>query len=156
MDEKKPIENDKNPIDTNSTDVTGTTKVSNILDIGMNESNLNSLSGWANFVAVMNIIIGALNCLSCIGILPGVFEIIAGINLLNATTAIKKFTNSKEKYDLPNIFENFRKFFLYSGINFIIGIACGILFVIVYIVIIAYILSTYGKEGFKGLSPFGR
>lgn len=47
------------------------------------------LLGWTSFVGVMNILGGVLSCLSCFGILYGIFMIIAGTALMGAKSALQ-------------------------------------------------------------------
>lgn len=58
------------------------------------------LSGWLTFVGVMNIIVGALNIVSCFGIIFGILMLIAGAALLGAKTALHQAEMSMPPYFL--------------------------------------------------------
>ncbi|RJR10475.1 hypothetical protein C4588_03245 [Candidatus Parcubacteria bacterium] len=105
---------------------------------------LKSLTGWATFKAVIEIITGALSCLSFFLIFPAVFgvlQIIAGTNLLKATDEIKRYASSGDEKRISEVFFNFNKYFRLSGISIIIQIAFVIVLIILYIVLIVYFMS---------------
>ena len=78
------------------------------------------LEGWMTFVGVMNIIGGVFNCLSCVGIIWGVFMIIAGTSLLGAKNALG-LANSIPA-DLAPFFAKLKTTLLMTGIFYIISI----------------------------------
>ena len=78
------------------------------------------MEGWMTFVAIMSIIGGVFNCLSCVGILWGAFMIMAGTALLGAKTALG-LANSIPT-DLAPFFEKLKSYLLMTGIFYIISI----------------------------------
>ena len=78
------------------------------------------LEGWMTFVAVMNIIGGVFNCLSCVGIIWGVFMIIAGTSLLGAKNALGLANGIPT--DLAPFFAKLKTTLLMTGIFYIISI----------------------------------
>lgn len=78
------------------------------------------LEGWMTFVGVMSIIGGVFNCLSCVGIIWGVFMIIAGTSLLGAKNALGLATSIPA--DLAPFFDKFKTSMQMTGIFYIISI----------------------------------
>ena len=78
------------------------------------------LEGWMTFVGVMSIIGGVFNCLSCVGIIWGVFMIIAGTSLLGAKNALGLATGIPA--DLAPFFDKLKTSMQMTGIFYIISI----------------------------------
>jgi hypothetical protein len=93
------------------------------------------LLGWMSFVGIVNIVLGALNCISCIGIFAGVFMIIAGVALMGGKTVLAGI-NSIDSSLLP-FFQKLKTFLLMSGIMYIMVIVSMIIAGIVYFAIFA-------------------
>ncbi|MDP4093154.1 MAG: DUF5362 family protein [Bacillota bacterium] len=124
-----------------------------------------SLSGWATFIGVLTIIIGALMCIGSlinaanpayaagaivfniiIGLGLGITLIFGGINLLNATDAMKKFLQFR---DFAKVAEAFKKLNLYFMILGIAALIFIVLFIIALIIgISALNISHYNLNGF--------
>lgn len=114
--------------------------------VNLNPQDMKSLSGWATFVAIINIISGALSCLAFIYVIPvviGIIQIIAGVRLLNASDNIKRYimTNNGEK--ISEAFTSFYKYFKLSGITLIIGICAFILLIIGMIIFFVFFASDF-------------
>jgi ABC-type maltose transport system permease subunit len=118
-------------------------KPDNTAQVQLNAHLLKSLSSWATFKAVMDIITGALACLGFILVFPvaiGVLRIIAGTNLLKAVDNLKRSVSSNDSETISSAFYNLNKYFRFSGISIIICLVFAVLLIILYAVVIAYIM----------------
>ncbi len=88
------------------------------------------LGGWLRFAGVVTIILGALYCLSCFGILWGVLMIIGGVALLGARSTLE--TIPHVPVALGPFFEKLNTFFMVLGIAYIIMLAMIVLALIFY------------------------
>lgn len=95
-----------------------------------------TLTGWTTFWGIIQIISGALACLSIIGAVIGVFQIIAGLKLLKAVEITK--SPSYSSMDSDQVLEQLDSFFKINGIILIVSFALGIL---IFIAIMAAGLS---------------
>lgn len=97
------------------------------------------LLGWMSFVGVMNIIYGALNCLSCVGIITGIFFIMSGAALV----AAKKLLADAKSMDpsLAPFFVKLKSFFLMTGIVYVLALVMIVVMGIVYAGIIATVIA---------------
>ncbi len=105
---------------------------------------LKNLAGWATFKAIIDIITGALSCFGIITAAYGIPQIISGIKLLNATDGLKSYMSSGDTTKMGDVLYNFNKYFKLSGIAIIIKIVFIVLFLVVYGILIAYLLSNAG------------
>ena len=91
---------------------------------------------WMNFVGVCTIIWGVFSCLSCFGIINGVFMIISGTALVGARTALincKTIGN-----ELQPFFQKLKTFFVMTGVMYVIMIVMtALIFVFYFAVIVA-------------------
>lgn len=118
-------------------------KPDNTAQVQLNAHLLKSLSSWATFKAVMDIITGALACLGFILVFPvaiGVLRIIAGTNLLKAVDNLKRSVSSNDSETISSAFYNLNKYFRFSGISIIIYLVFAVLLIILCAVVIAYIM----------------
>ena len=102
---------------------------------------IKSFAGWATFKAVMDIIIGAVSCLGIITAAYGVFQIIAGVKLLGAVDNLKRQANANNSQEVVNALFNLNQYYKFSGIAMIVKISFSILVIVLYIAVIAYIMS---------------
>lgn len=116
--------------------------------------DVQSLTGWATFRAVIEIIYGASACLSIVGAIFGVPLILAAIKLLNYVDAVKVAfrTNNNEK--MKESVELLQKYFKLNGIAMIIAIAFAILVIIVEIILIFLMIAAAGSSS-SGMDFFG-
>lgn len=105
---------------------------------------LKSLTGWATFRAVIDIISGALACLGIITAAYGIPLIIAGIKLLNAVDELKRYMAVNDAAKIQETFNSFNRYFKLSGISTIVKIVMTILFLVLYIIFIVYIVQNMG------------
>jgi len=89
------------------------------------------LLGWMTFVGVMTLITGIIQCLSCVGILIGVFMIIAGVALLGAKTALgaAQVTDA----GLIPFFEKLNSFMIMSGVAYIVTVIMYVVLIVIYL-----------------------
>lgn len=99
------------------------------------------LEGWMTFVAVMSIVGGLFYCLGCVGIVIGVFMIIAGVALLAAKNSLAGVTSVDPALGL--FFKKLNSFMKMSGIAYIITIVVTILFIIFYFVAFAAMFAKF-------------
>lgn len=88
-----------------------------------------NLGGWLRFVGTMSILMGALYCATCVGILWGVLLIIGGVALLGAQSAMDQITEVPPAF-VPFL-DRLNTFFLVTGVAYIImliSIALGFIF----------------------------
>jgi hypothetical protein len=103
-----------------------------------NRELLGTLGKWSGFVGIMTIITGALTCLGAIGtfgisLIPGIIQIILGVKLRNAKTAVDRFLAGDAR-EMNNIFESLGSYMKLQGILTIVGLviaAIGIIIVII-------------------------
>lgn len=97
------------------------------------------LLGWMSFVGVMNIVYGAFNCLSCVGIVTGIFFILGGFALMSA----RKLLGELDVVDprmLPFL-GKIKTFVQMTGIMYILGLIVLVIMLIAYAGIIAAALA---------------
>lgn len=105
---------------------------------------MKSLTSWATFKAIMDIITGAVACLGFILIVPavyGVFQILAGVKLLNCVDELKKYSETNDIPKLELAMEKLNKFFKFTGITLIVQIAFAIIMIIAYIILFAWLIQ---------------
>jgi len=100
------------------------------------------LLGWMTFIGVMCLLSGILQCLSCVGIITGVFMIIAGSGLLAAKGALASVSEFDSRLAL--FFEKLNTFMSMLGVTCIIGIVLyGIVAVVYFGIIMTAVASAY-------------
>jgi len=102
------------------------------------ETNVPNLAKYMNFIGLLQIIGGALYCLTIIGALIGVPVIYMGIRLREAADGFKKYLASGSKDDLIyTIDKQTRSFF----IQFVLTII-GLVFFGIYLIVIIGLLAS--------------
>jgi hypothetical protein len=101
------------------------------------------------FVAIWTIVIGAINCLSCIGAVIGIPVIFAGIRLKESAESFFNFATSKsnDRMALGIALEKQSRFFHIYKILIIVGIILFILYLIG--IIIFFTLIPLGKRSYN-------
>ena len=110
----------------------------------------NGLLAWMNFVGIMNIIGGALTCLSCIGIVTGIFMILSGIALVGAKGLLANTSHINS--ELLPFFQKLKTFMLMTGILYILSIVFTLIMFVIYFGIFAAAIA--GLAGHSGALPF--
>lgn len=124
--------------------------------LSLSLSDLKSLTGWATFRAIIDIIVGALSCLGIITAAYGVPQIIAGVKLLNAVDELKRYIAAADAQRISLALGSLQRYFKLGGIATIVKIVFGILFIILYIGVIAYVISQNGNlfQDFSNMQNF--
>jgi len=116
----------------------------------INQENIKGFIKWTNIVAILSIILGALAALAgviafIVGAIPGVLMIIAGVKLLNAKKAAVELVGIEDPVifneRLNSLISESTGFFKLQGIYYIVSIIMSILAIIIYIVVIAAVIS---------------
>jgi hypothetical protein len=97
------------------------------------------LEGWMSFVGIVTIISGALYCLTCVGIIVGIFMIMAGTALMGAKNALGLFRAVDPSQAL--FFDKLKGCMLWTGIFYIISIIITIGWLIVYLIVFAGMIA---------------
>ncbi|MDF2590789.1 MAG: hypothetical protein K0S75_255 [Clostridia bacterium] len=115
----------------------------------INQENIQGFIKWANIVAILTIIFGALAALGgvvafIIGAAPGVLMIISGVKLLNAKKAAQELVGIEDPVlfseKLNQLISDSTAFFKFQGIYYIASLVLGIIGIIIYsVVAIAFI-----------------
>lgn len=116
----------------------------------INQENIQGFIKWTNIVGIFSIVLGALAALAgifafVVGAIPGVLMIIAGVKLLNAKKAAAELAGIEDPVifneRLNNLISESTGFFKFQGIYYIVSIVMGIIGVVIYIAIIAALIS---------------
>ncbi len=102
------------------------------------------LRGWMQFTGIMIIIGGALNCLSCIGIIFGVPMIIAGVAFGAAAGLLDQVREVNAQ--TAALLLKLRSGFKALGISIIISLVASILFFFLYIAFFAAVFRKVGAD----------
>jgi len=94
-----------------------------------------SLPGWLAFIGVLNIVWGVISCITCIGVITGVFLILSGVALTGARTALQGVQSISP--DLVPFFDKLKTYATMTGVLYIVGLVGGVLFFVFYVVILA-------------------
>lgn len=103
--------------------------------------DVKSLTGWATFKAIMEIIGGAVACASIIGATYGVPMIIAAVKLLNFIDETKQAVASGDQQRIINSLSYLQRYFKLNGIAQIVSIAVAIVFIVLYIILIVFLVT---------------
>jgi len=97
------------------------------------------LLGWMNFIGIATLLMGIFNCLSCVGVITGIFLIIGGA----ALTAAKRALDGVSTVDisLAPFFTKLKTFMQMMGIMYIITIIMLIGMMIFYFTMFAAMAS---------------
>jgi hypothetical protein len=109
---------------------------------------------WAKFIAIVEIVRGALSILSIFTIPWGVLGIFAGVNLWNTANYLEKYKNTESEEDLKEAFKNLSEYFKWMGWLNLVSLILIALFLILAILLIGFIwyivgliISTLGSSG---------
>jgi len=106
--------------------------VVNIID----KQNLNRLAGWVGFFGIVTLIIGIMQAVTIIGIIPGVIYIVLAVKLLGVKSSAKAIaaTSGDTPDQLNKMVNDLRVYFQINGILIIIAIVLSIIITIAAIV----------------------
>ena len=101
---------------------------------------LMKMTGDMKFIGMLEIVIGAIYCLSIIGALIGAPSIIAGIRLRDSADGFRAYMNSRNVNLLENALQHQSRFFFILKVLAIILVVMMVLFIIFYFfIILAYL-----------------
>ncbi|MFP4458655.1 MAG: DUF5362 family protein [Candidatus Zixiibacteriota bacterium] len=93
---------------------------------------MEKLRPWLKFLGIVSIIYGALYAITIIGIIFAWIPIWLGILLLNSSKEADRLVSEQNFERMMPFIINIRKFFVITGVLFIISIAFGILAIVFY------------------------
>lgn len=111
------------------------------------QMQLRTMSGDMTFLGIVEIIVGALNCLTIIGAAIGVPMIFAGMRLKESADAFTSYTTAAEAGTLRGALEKLGRHFHIHKILVIISIALTVLYLIFVVFLFGLILSGAGGGG---------
>ncbi len=100
------------------------------------------LLGWSKFVGIMTILMGVLNCLTCIGIPVGIMMIVAGNALMGSRRTLEQYGGTAQAME-PYL-QHIKKFLLMHGIIYILGLVGFVIYLIVMFFVIGGGLMSMG------------
>jgi hypothetical protein len=105
------------------------------------QAQLRSMSGDMTFLAIAEIVVGALYCLTIIGAAIGIPMIFAGLRLKESADAFTSYTSAAESGMLRGALEKLGRHFHIHKILVIVSIALTILYVIFVVFLFGLLLS---------------
>ncbi|RCX19954.1 hypothetical protein DFR58_10223 [Anaerobacterium chartisolvens] len=150
----KDLENELSPQQFSSPEYPNAQSGQQYFSINMSMGDLKSFTGWATFRAIIDIIAGAFSCLGIITAAYGVPMIMAGVKLLNAVDNMKRYMMENDAQNISLCYYNLLKYFKLNGISTIVKIGFSILIIIIYIILIAAIISNGGDTFFRDFSNY--
>ena len=105
------------------------------------QSQLRSMSGDMTLLGVVEIIAGALYCLTIIGAAIGVPMILAGLRLKNSAGEFTAYTLGAESAHLHGALEHLGRHFRIHKILFFVGIGLLVLYIIFIVFIVGMFVS---------------
>ena len=129
-----------------SSPITTTEKLK--IEIPLSLKNIDVLSGlskWSKIVGVFHIVLGILYCLSIFlllipTVIMGVFFILLGTRLTNASAYLKYCLQEPEETTIIHAFDNVRKYMFLNGIMFIV---MSVLILIIFAVILVFGIALF-------------
>jgi hypothetical protein len=99
--------------------------------------HVRGMTGWMKFLGIVNIVGGALNALSIIGILWAWLPIWVGIVLMQASSRAGEYAERGDAASLGAFMGRLKTYFAISGIAIIISLALSVISVIAVVVLMA-------------------
>ncbi|MTI95846.1 MAG: hypothetical protein FH749_10245 [Firmicutes bacterium] len=97
----------------------------------LNNEILSKLAKWTGFVGIITLIMGVLQVITIVGIIPGVIMIILATKLLAAKSGALALAADGDNSQMENIFRNLAAYFHITGILFIISLIMMLLSVLI-------------------------
>ena len=107
---------------------------------------LASGKGWVKFVGIVDIVIGALQAMSVIGILWAWIPIWQGVLLLQCGGAIERAQMAGDQSALRQALDKLRVYFIIQGVLMIIGFALMALMFTLFFGVIMAVVSGHGLQ----------
>jgi hypothetical protein len=99
--------------------------------------NAKGMTGWMKFMGIMNIIGGAVNALTIVGILWAWLPIWLGVVLTQAGSKAGEYADKGDSASLEAMTGRLKTYFTLSGIVMIVSIAMGIIGGIIWAILLA-------------------
>ena len=114
---------------------------------GINPNTVNSLIQESRFIGIWQIISGAILCLTCIGLYPGIPMIFAGLRLKEATDYLSNFAKSNftDTSQLQLMFEKQNRHFYIHRVMVIVSVIVGFVAAFVYLIFYAFVIAFFIK-----------
>ena len=114
---------------------------------------LEKLVKWTKFVGLMNIITGAMYCLTILvfsipTVIMGIITIFMGTKLTNAANHLQFAVQNKDSISFTTAMDQFRSYFLINGVLLMITIAFIGLCLIFVIFFFGAIMELFNESGF--------
>lgn len=109
--------------------------------IPLSLSSAKNMVSWAKFIAIMDIIFGAISCLGIITAVYGVPKIISGANLLNAAKKLRQHLEEPDPDKISGALDNLHDYFKLNGITVIINIVTTVAVILFYVYAIYAIIN---------------
>ena len=114
---------------------------------------LEKLVKWTKFVGIMNIITGAMYCLTIFvfsipTVIMGIITIFMGTKLTNAANHLQFAVQNKDSISFTTAMDQFRSYFLINGVLLMITIAFIGLCLIIVIFFFGAIMELFNESGF--------
>ena len=107
--------------------------------------DIHKMIGDMKFVGIINIVFGAIECLTCVGLIIGIPLIIAGLRLKDSADSFMMYSTSNDNAHLTDALAKQSRYFFILKVLAIIGICLFILyiiFIIVYFLILGATLNS--------------
>jgi hypothetical protein len=99
--------------------------------------NAAGMTGWMKFIGILNIIAGAVNALTIIGILWAWLPIWLGVVLTQAGSRAREYADKGDMASLEAMTGRLKTYFTLSGVVMIVSIALGVIAAIFWGVVVA-------------------
>jgi len=118
------------------------------IEIPLSMKNIDILSGlakWSRIVGIFHIVLGILYCLSVFlllipTVIMGVFFILLGTRLTNASAYLKYCLQEPEEETIIQAFDNVRKYMFLNGVMFIV---MSVIVLIIFAVILVFGIALF-------------
>ena len=118
------------------------------IEIPLSLKNIGILSGlakWSRIVGIFHIVLGILYCLSVFlllipTVIMGVFFILLGTRLTNASAYLKYWLQEPEEETIIQAFDNVRKYMFLNGVMFIV---MSVIVLIIFAVVLVFGIALF-------------
>lgn len=115
------------------------------------KTNIVIMSKWMKFIAIVDIVIGAMYCATCIGAVAGWIPILLGVWALNSSKNFRLYADQNNEQAFDQAISKLKSIYLFNGVLTIIGLVFMALYIVFAIImLITGAFSTIIPE-FKGL-----
>jgi len=115
------------------------------------KTNIVIMSKWMKFVGIVNIVLGAMACASCVGAIYGWIPILLGIWTVNSSKNFKLFADENNEQAFEQAIYKLKNIYIFNGVLTIISLVFIALYVVGIIVLLITGAFASGLQEFKGL-----